>query len=111
MLRVYLLRKSAALNIMLPEDSEDLELKEKVKLDEVECFLKEVNPQSSQTAFKGKFYQKVGRIIRMPLQSSVPPQFIVRSTRNKYKLLQAYGEYEHIPVLYQLKQQDLFPYM
>ena len=39
MLRVYLLRKSAALNIMLPEDSEDLELKEKVKLDEVECFL------------------------------------------------------------------------
>nr|XP_010969389.1 PREDICTED: uncharacterized protein LOC105081767 [Camelus bactrianus] len=101
----YLLKKSAALNIVLPEDSEDSELEEEVEdeMEEVECLL-EVSPQGPLTSFKGRFYQDPGRIIWMPPESSVRPQLIVWPTGNKYKL--KHGEYERIPVVYKVKGQD-----
>ena len=102
----YLLKKSTALTIVLPEDSEDSELEVEDVMDEVECLLEEVSPQGPLTSSKGRSYRKAGRIMRMPPECSVPPQLMVWPTRNKYKLLQAGGEYERIPVVYQLKQQD-----
>ncbi|KAJ8783156.1 hypothetical protein J1605_009764 [Eschrichtius robustus] len=102
----YLLKKSTALTIVLPEDSEDSELEVEDVMDEVECLLEEVSPQGPLTSSKGRSYLKAGRIMRMPPECSVPPQLMVWPTRNKYKLLQAGGEYERIPVVYQLKQQD-----
>ena len=39
-----LLKKRAALTILLPEDSEDSELEEEGDMDEVECLLEEVSP-------------------------------------------------------------------
>ena len=103
----YLLKKRAVLTIVLPEDSEDSELEVEDVMDEVECLLEEVSPQDPLTSSKGRSYLKAGRIIRMPPECSVPPQLTVWPTRNKYKLLQAGGEYEHVvPVVYQLKRQD-----
>ncbi|KAJ8784620.1 hypothetical protein J1605_007971 [Eschrichtius robustus] len=102
---VCLLKKSAALTIVLPEDSEDSELEEEVEMDEVECLLEEVRQQGPLISSKERSYQKAGSIIRMPLECFVPPQ-LVWPTRNKYKLLQARGEYERIPVACQLKRQD-----
>ncbi|KAB1276376.1 hypothetical protein Cadr_000008165 [Camelus dromedarius] len=101
----YLLKKSAALNIVLPEDSEDSEWEEEVEdeMEEIECLL-EVSPQGPLTSFKGRFYQDPGRIIWMPPESSVCPQLIVWPTGNKYKL--KYGEHERIPVVYKVKGQD-----
>ncbi|EPY78719.1 hypothetical protein CB1_001026040, partial [Camelus ferus] len=101
----YLLKKSAALNIVLPEDSEDSELEEEVEdeMEEIECLL-EMSPQGPLTSFKGRFYQDPGRIIWMPPESSVCPQLIVWPTGNKYKL--KYGEHECIPVVYKVKGQD-----
>ncbi|XP_049570423.1 uncharacterized protein LOC125965314 [Orcinus orca] len=103
----YLLQKSAALTIVLPEDSEDSELEAEDGMHEAECLLEEVSPQGPLTSSKGRSYLKAGRIIRMPPECSVPPQLMVWPTRNKYRLLQAGGEYEHlVPVVYQLKRQD-----
>ena len=83
------------------------ELEAEDEMDEVECLLEEVSPQGPLASSKGRSYRKAGRIIRMPPECSVPPQLTVWPTRNKYKLLQAGGEYEHvIPVVYQLKRQD-----
>ncbi|XP_029088891.1 uncharacterized protein LOC114901355 [Monodon monoceros] len=103
----YLLQKSAALTIVLPEDSEDSELEAEDVMHEAECLLEEVSPQGPLTSSKGRSYLKAGRIIRMPPECSVPPQLMVWPTRNKYRLLQAGGEYEYVvPVVYQLKRQD-----
>uniref|UniRef100_A0A4W2FPZ2 Uncharacterized LOC113891881 n=1 Tax=Bos indicus x Bos taurus TaxID=30522 RepID=A0A4W2FPZ2_BOBOX len=101
----YLLKKSAVLTIVLPEDSEDSELEEEGDMDEVGCLLEEVSPQSPVTSSKGRSYHEAGRIIRMPPESSLPPQLMVWPTRNKCKLLQAYGECECVPAVY-WKRQD-----
>ena len=96
----YLLKKRVALTIVLPEDSEDSELEEEGDMDEVGCLLEEVSPQSPVTSSKGRSYHEAGRIIRMPPESSLPPQLMVWPTRNKCKLLQAYGECECVPAVY-----------
>ncbi|KAM9698091.1 uncharacterized protein ACBT57_024228 [Dama dama] len=101
----YLLKKSAVLTIVLPEDSEDSELEEEGDMDEVECLL-EVSPQSPLTSSKRRSYHKAGRIIRMSPESSLPPQLMVWPTRNKCKLLQAYGECECVPAVYRWRRQD-----
>ena len=101
----YLLKKRAALTIVLPEDSEDSELEEEGDMDEVECLL-EVSPQSPLTSSKRRSYHKAGRMIRMSPESSLSPQFMVWPTRNKCKLLHAYGECERVPAVYQWKRQD-----
>ncbi|XP_070224898.1 uncharacterized protein [Bos mutus] len=101
----YLLKKSAVLTIVLPEDSEDSELEEEGDMDEVGCLLEEVSPQSPVTSSKGRSYHEAGRIIRMPPESSLPPQLMVWPTRKKCKLLQAYGECECVPAVY-WKRQD-----
>ena len=101
----YLLKKRVALTIVLPEDSEDSELEEEGDMDEVGCLLEEVSPQSPVTSSKGRSYHEAGRIIRMPPESSLPPQLMVWPTRNKCKLLQAYGECECVPAVY-WKRQD-----
>uniref|UniRef100_A0A8D1LYM6 Bucky ball n=2 Tax=Sus scrofa TaxID=9823 RepID=A0A8D1LYM6_PIG len=102
---VCLLKKSAALNIVIPEDSGDSELEEEEdEMDEVECLLEEVSLQSPLKASKGRSYQEAGRMLRVPPESAVPTQLIVWPTRNKYKL--KHGECECVPVFYQLKRQD-----
>ncbi|KAB0344868.1 hypothetical protein FD754_021794 [Muntiacus muntjak] len=101
----YLLKKSAVLTIVLPEDSEDSELEEEGDMDEVECLL-EVSPQSPLTSSKRRSYHKAGRIIRMSPESSLPPQLMVWPTRNKCKLLKAYGECECVPAVYRWRRQD-----
>ncbi|XP_069444189.1 uncharacterized protein [Ovis canadensis] len=101
----YLLKKSAILTIVLPEDSEDSELEEEGDMDEVGCLLEEVSPQSPLTSSKERSYE-AGRIIRMLPENSLPPQLMVWPTRNKCKLLQAYGECECVPAVYQWKRQD-----
>ena len=101
----YLLKKSTILTIVLPEDSEDSELEEEGDMDEVGCLLEEVSPQGPLTSSKGRSYE-AGRIIRMPPENSLPPQLTVWPTRNKCKLLQAYGECECVPAVYRWKRQD-----
>ncbi|CAI9160397.1 unnamed protein product [Rangifer tarandus platyrhynchus] len=101
----YLLKKSAVLTIVLPEDSEDSELEEEGDMDEVECLL-EVSPQSPLTSSRRRSYHKAGRIIRMSPESSLPPQLMVWPTRNKCKLLHAYGECECVPAVYRWRRQD-----
>ena len=51
------MKKSAALNIVIPEDSGDSELGEEGKdeMDEVECLLEEVSLQSPLDSFQRKF--------------------------------------------------------
>ena len=100
----YLLKKSTILTIVLPEDSEDTELEEEGDMDEVGCLL-EVSPQSPLTSSKERS-SEAGRIIRMLPENSVPPQLMVWPTRNKCKLLQAYGECECVPAVYPWKRQD-----
>ena len=78
----YLLKKRAALTIVLPEDSEDSELEEEGDMNEVECLLEEVSRQGPLTSSKGRSYHEPGRIIRVPPESSVPPQLTVWPTRN-----------------------------
>ena len=102
----YLLKKRAALTIVLPEDSEDSELEEEGDMDEVGCLLEEVNPQGPLTSSKGRSYHEAGRIIRMPPTSSVPSRLVVWPTRNKCKLLQVCGECECAPAVYQWRWQD-----
>ncbi|TKC34300.1 hypothetical protein EI555_003267 [Monodon monoceros] len=58
----YLLKKSAALTIVLPEDSEDSELEVEDVMDEVECLLEEMSPQDPLTSSKGRSYLKAGRM-------------------------------------------------
>ena len=50
----YLLKKSAALTIVLPEDSEDSELEVEDVMHEVECLLEEASPQGPLTSSKGR---------------------------------------------------------
>ena len=105
---VCLLKKSAALNMVIPEDSGDSELGEEGEdeMDEVECLLEEVSLRSPLTASKGRSYQKAGRMLRVPPESALPPQLIAWPTRNKYKLLQVHGGYERIPEVYQSEPRD-----
>nr|XP_023495255.1 uncharacterized protein LOC111767449 isoform X2 [Equus caballus] len=102
---VYLLKKNAALNFVLPEDSEDTELEQEVEdeMYEVACLFGEVSPQGPLTSSIGRLYRKSGRIIRIPPESSLPPQLIVWP-RYRYKL--KCGEYESIPMVYKVKRQD-----
>lgn len=52
-----------------------LELEEEVvRMYEVDCLLEEVSPRSPLTSSKGRFYLKAGTIIRVPPESSLPPQ-------------------------------------
>ncbi|XP_036883202.2 uncharacterized protein [Manis javanica] len=94
---VDVLKKNAALNTVLPKDSEDGELEEggEDEMDEVECLL-EASPDSPLTSSRGKFYGKAGRISRMPPESSVP-QLPVWPTGNEYKA--KHGHYGSIPVV------------
>ncbi|XP_073095983.1 uncharacterized protein [Manis javanica] len=94
---VDVLKKNAALNTVLPKDSEDGELEEggEDEMDEVECLL-EASPDSPLTSSRGRFYGKAGRISRMPPESSVP-QLPVWPTGNEYKA--KHGHYGSIPVV------------
>ncbi|KAI5250902.1 Sodium-Dependent Proline Transporter [Manis pentadactyla] len=94
---VDVLKKNAALNTVLPKDSEDGELEEggEDEMDEVECLL-EASPDSPLTSSRGRFYGKAGRISRMPPESSVP-QLPIWPTGNEYKA--KHGDYGSIPVV------------
>ncbi|XP_064431148.1 uncharacterized protein LOC123835416 isoform X1 [Mirounga angustirostris] len=96
---VYLLKKNAALNTVLPKDSEDCELEEEAEdeMYETECLFEEVSPLGPVTSSKGRIYREAGRIIRLPPECSLPPQLIVWPTRNKYRL--KLEEYESIPMV------------
>ncbi|XP_058580618.1 uncharacterized protein LOC131509158 [Neofelis nebulosa] len=104
--RVYLLKKNATLNTVLPEDLEDCELEEEVE-DEmyvVECLFEEVSPPDPVNSLKGRIFCKASRIIRMPPEWSLSPQLIVWPTRNKDRL--KHVEYESIPMVYEVTGQD-----
>lgn len=62
--------------MVIPEDSGDSALGEEGddEMDEVECLLEEGSLQSPLTASKGRSQQKAGRMLRVPLESPVPPQ-------------------------------------
>ncbi|KAK2489741.1 hypothetical protein MC885_015304, partial [Smutsia gigantea] len=101
---VDVLKKNAALNTVLPKDSEDSELEEggEDEMDEVECLL-EVSPDCPLTSSSGNFYGKAGRISRMPPESSVP-QLPIWPTGNEYKA--KHGDSESIPVVCKVTGQD-----
>ncbi|XP_030877465.1 uncharacterized protein LOC115938226 isoform X2 [Leptonychotes weddellii] len=103
---VYLLKKNAALNTVLPKDSEDCELEEEAEdeMYETECLFEEVSPLGPVTSSKGRIYREAGRIIRLPPECSLPPQLIVWPTRNKYRL--KLGEYESIPMVCEVTGQN-----
>lgn len=103
---VYLLKKNAVLNTVLPKDSEDCELEEEAEgeMYEIECLFEEVSPLGPVTSSKGRIYRKAGRIIRMPPECSLSPQLIMWPTRNKCRV--KLGEYKSIPTVCNVTGQD-----
>lgn len=103
---VFLLKKTAVLNTVLPKDSEDCELEEEAEgeMYEIECLFEEVSLLGPVTSSKGRIYRKAGRIIRMPPECSLSPQLIMWPTRNKCRVKP--GEYKSIPTVCNVTGQD-----
>ena len=104
-----LLKKNAALNALLPKDSQDCELEEEVE-DEmyvVECLFEEVSPPDPVNSLKGRIFCKASRIMTMPPEWSLLPQLTVWPTRNRDR--SKHGEKESIPMVYEVTGQDETP--